>query len=175
MARRRIESTTYGYLMAGTPIAIGEGMNKPPRGNLTRFRSLDKLGGQDPRISFIEDEGRISDGGDGLWAYTSPGYCNGDIGSHIIHENTVAEVLRAARDIRQCSCTDCQAHSRQTMTATTHCAGVDFAGCTCGVCHKLILAGERITAGLGGHDPRHLACELNFTPAHSRATERTER
>lgn len=74
--------------------------------NKTGFKSLDVLG-NDPRVELIENEGRVSDGGDGLWLYTAPGFCNGDHGSHIIHENTVRDILSAAKSITPCDCKDC--------------------------------------------------------------------
>lgn len=77
-----------------------------PRGNRSGFKSLDKLG-RDPRVELIEFEGHVSAGGDGIWLYTVSGFCNGDVGCHIVHEDTVAILKSAARRIRPCDCPEC--------------------------------------------------------------------
>jgi len=74
--------------------------------NTTGLTSLDRLG-RDTRIERIDNEGRVDRGGDGLWAYTVDGFCNGDFGCHIIHESTVADLLRAVKNIRPCRCLAC--------------------------------------------------------------------
>ena len=74
--------------------------------NTTGLVSLNGLG-RDSRIERIDNEGRISEGGDGLWAYTVDGFCNGDFGCHILHEGTVRELLNAAKRIRPCRCLAC--------------------------------------------------------------------
>jgi hypothetical protein len=74
--------------------------------NTTGLKTLGRLG-HDQRIERIDDERMYDDEG-GIWAYTVDGFCNGDIGAHIIHENTAREVISAARMIRPCDCADCQ-------------------------------------------------------------------
>ncbi len=54
-----------------------------------------------PRIDNISDEGSGRNG-DGVWAYTKAGWCNGDVGTHTIHERTPSHVLRRLREIRPC-------------------------------------------------------------------------
>lgn len=76
-------------------------------GNVTGFKSLDKLG-NDPRVERIDFEGHAKDGGDGFWLYTMPGTGSGmNRGSHIIHEYTIAEVISRARNMRPCDCSEC--------------------------------------------------------------------
>jgi len=42
------------------------------------------------------------------WVYLKPGWHNGDPGSHIIHECTVAEVKEKLRWVGRCDCDDCK-------------------------------------------------------------------
>lgn len=41
------------------------------------------------------------------WIYLKRGWCNGDVGSHIIHECSVNEVKQAWRFVAKCTCDDC--------------------------------------------------------------------
>lgn len=71
--------------------------------NTTGLKTLDKIG-LDQRCERIDDERSTEDG---IWAYTVDGWCNGDEGSHIIHEDTAKEVLRAWQSVAPCSCEGC--------------------------------------------------------------------
>jgi hypothetical protein len=64
-------------------------------------------------IDDISDERHL---GDGIWVYLKYGYCNGDIGSHIIHEDTLKECASYAANIRACDCDDCR-HGAAEATA----------------------------------------------------------
>lgn len=74
--------------------------------NGTGYRGLDEIG-NDPRCESIDDEGRVDRGGDGIWTYTVDGFCNGDIGSHIVHEDTVRALRSAWKNVRPCDCESC--------------------------------------------------------------------
>ena len=41
------------------------------------------------------------------WMYLKRGWCNGDQGSHIIHEDSVKRCVEAVRAIKRCTCEDC--------------------------------------------------------------------
>lgn len=54
-----------------------------------------------------ELDGFNPSGGYAHWIYLKRGWCNGDQGSHIIHECTVKECLAVIRSIERCTCDDC--------------------------------------------------------------------
>ena len=45
---------------------------------------------------------------DGYWVYLNYGYCTGDDGTHIIHENTIGKVRKQLQRVKPCSCSLCQ-------------------------------------------------------------------
>jgi len=47
---------------------------------------------------------------DGYWLYPVYGFYNSCPGSHIIHEDTMKEVLAALKDVKPCNCKECEAN-----------------------------------------------------------------
>jgi len=56
-----------------------------------------------------ELDGFNENGGYAHWVYLKPGWHNGDWGSHIIHECTVAEVKTVFKHVGPCDCEQCKA------------------------------------------------------------------
>ncbi len=44
---------------------------------------------------------------DGYWAYLKPGFIS-DMETHMVHEDTVKELMEGIRGIEECDCEDCQ-------------------------------------------------------------------
>ena len=81
----------------------------PSYANGSGLKSLDKLGA-DPRVASIFKYA------DGIWVYLVYGYKNGfddPVGAlHIIHENTVKDVLMRVSGIKPCACKECRANMK---------------------------------------------------------------
>jgi len=56
------------------------------------------------KIETIEDE---TEDGNGYWLYLNTGWCTDDIGSHIIHGDTVQEVASQFKYVQRCFCNQC--------------------------------------------------------------------
>ena len=73
---------------------------------MTLPKTLAKLR-EDPRVEEISDE-RGEDAG--YWIYFVPGWINTEADIHMIHEDTVKEVLAVFRNyIEPCDCESCEA------------------------------------------------------------------
>jgi hypothetical protein len=72
-----------------------------------------------PLVESVSDErmpgeNATDNQGDGIWAYLVDGHCSGESCAcvntgcvHSVHEWSWSNVLRALRDVRKCSCADC--------------------------------------------------------------------
>lgn len=66
------------------------------------IKSLEKVRHQ---ISDVSDERYLEDG---YWVYLAPGFCNGDLGSHIVHEDSPSKCAKAMIDVMPCDCDSCK-------------------------------------------------------------------
>jgi hypothetical protein len=63
----------------------------------------------------LPGENATDNQGDGIWAYLKDGYCNGESTQctaygcvHVVHEWSWSNVAKALRDVRECTCGDCE-------------------------------------------------------------------
>lgn len=59
---------------------------------------------RDRRVESISDERAH---GEGVWFYLKQGFCNGDLGSHQIHEDTPKGARAKIKYVRVCTCDEC--------------------------------------------------------------------